>query len=130
MANSVETIYKGNFISNTSSPLNQDPVATDADKFSPVALLFSAYGSCLLGTMDYAARQNHFDVNGAKTKIDFEMDQNQNKVAKIDIKVFFESDFTDEQKQILEFAARNYCHVGKTIDPQIERTFEFSFDQH
>ncbi len=126
----IETIYQGKFISNTKSPLNQEAITTDASSFSPVALLISAYGSCMLGTMDYAARQNQFEIADARTQIDFEMDADKTKVAKINIKALFANDYSDEQKQVIEFAAKNYCHVGKSIDPSIERVFEFMYNQN
>ncbi|RQP15362.1 MAG: OsmC family peroxiredoxin [Parapedobacter sp.] len=130
MSATIETIYQGKYRSETKTPFNQEqPVTADAGSFSPVALLMSAYGSCLLGTMDYAARQHKFGIAEAKTQIDFEMDENKTKVGRIYIKALLGNDYSDEQKQVIEFAAKNYCHVGKTIDPAIERVFEFIYNQ-
>ncbi|QNL52209.1 OsmC family protein [Olivibacter sp. SDN3] len=129
MSTTIETIYQGKYKSETKSPLNSEAITTDAGSFSPVALLISAYGSCLLGTMDYAARQSQFEITDAKTQIDFEMNEDRTKVSKINIKALFGNDYSDEQKQVIEFAAKNYCHVGKSIDPAIERVFEFVYNQ-
>ncbi len=130
MSATIETIYQGKYRSETKTLFNQEqPVTADAGSFNPVALLMSAYGSCLLGTMDYAARQQQFGIAEAKTQIDFEMNEDKTKVGRIHIKAVFGSDFSDKQKQVIEFAAKNYCHVGKSLDPAISRTFEFIYNQ-
>lgn len=57
MPKTIETIYAGGYTSKTTTPFNSEPVTVSATRFTPVDLMVSAYGSCLLGTIDFAANQ-------------------------------------------------------------------------
>lgn len=129
MSKLITTQYEGKYKSSTKTPLNEEPVTVNAVQFTPVDLLASAYGSCLLGTIDYEAYKQKFNTTGAKSEIEYKMSEDGSKVAAMDIKLSFADDFTDEQKAIIESAAQSKCHVGKSLDPTISKNFTFIYNQ-
>ncbi|MFZ4860876.1 OsmC family protein [Sphingobacterium sp. Mn56C] len=128
MSKKIETLYKGKYTSNTKTPLNEDDVVVNAVSFTPVDLLVSAYGSCLLGTIDYEAHKKGFEVVQAKSEITYNMSEDGSKVSLMNIKLTFEKDYTADEKTIIENATVN-CHVGKSLDPSISRNFDFNYNQ-
>jgi len=127
MSKKVEVKYQGKYKSTTRSPLNEEEITVNAVRFTPVDLLASAYGSCLLGTIDYEAHKNQFETTDARSEIVYEIDDVQSKVSGINVNIFFGKDYSVEQKGIIERAAKEQCHVGNTIDPNIPRNYEFIY---
>ncbi|MCA4810360.1 OsmC family protein [Empedobacter stercoris] len=128
MEKTIETIYQGQFTSNTACELNENGVTVNAVHFTPIDLLASAYSSCLLGTIDYLASKNGFQVQGTTSQITYQLDQGGTKVGSMNIKISFAEDYTAEQKEIILAATQN-CHVGKSLDPAIVKSFEFVYPQ-
>jgi len=128
MSKIIETLYIGKYTSNTPAPLNEDGVTVNAVHFSPVDLLISAYGSCLLGTIDYEAHKKGFEVADTKSEIAYDMNEDGSKVGTINIKLLFAKDYADNEKAVIENATAS-CHVGKSLDPAIRRNFEFIYGQ-
>lgn len=122
----IETTYEGRYNSNTHSPLSSDPIKVDL-KFSPIDLLMGSYGSCMLGTIDFYARKKGFEVNGSKSEISYEMAAEGGKVGTINVKLFFDKEYTSEQKEIIENAAKNLCHVGSSLNSEIVKQYEFNY---
>lgn len=123
----VKTAYIGRYQSQTENAFNNTPIVVDAAKFTPLDLLASAYNSCMLGTMEYAAKQNSFEIGETKSQIEWELSEDQSRVGSMDIKIAFDKDFSEEQKVILETSAKTKCHVGQTLNPLIEKNFEFIY---
>ncbi|MCB9222521.1 MAG: hypothetical protein H6615_11910, partial [Ignavibacteria bacterium] len=67
----VKTDYLGNYQSKTENTFSDTPIIVDAMKFTPLDLLSSAYNSCMLGTMEYIAKQNEFEIGQAKSEIEW-----------------------------------------------------------
>lgn len=126
MMTKIETTYAGRYNSTTNSPLSNDPIKVDL-KFGPIDLLMSAYGSCMLGTVDYYARRNKFEVNDSKSELSYEMHPDGGKVGTINVKLYFGNDYTPEQKEVIEISAKDLCHVGSSLDPAIVRNYEFIY---
>lgn len=123
----VKTAYIGRYQSQTENALTDTSIVVDAAKFTPLDLLASAYNSCMLGTMEYAAKQNKFEISEAKSQIEWELSEDTSRVGSMDIKISFGKDFPEEQKEILETAAKMKCHVGETLNPLIVKKFEFTY---
>lgn len=123
----VKTAYVGRYQSKTENSLNGTPIVVDAAKFTPLDLLTSAYNSCMLGTMEYAAKQNNFEIHEAKSQIEWELSEDETRIGSMDIKISFGKNFSEGQKEILETAAKTKCHVGRTLNPLIEKKFEFTY---
>lgn len=124
----VKTAYLGRYQSQTENAFSNTPIVVDAAKFTPLDLLASAYNSCMLGTMEYAAKQNNFEISETKSQIDWELSEDTRRIGSMDIKISFSKDFSDEQKEILATAAKTKCHVGQTLNPLIEKNFEFLYN--
>lgn len=126
MMTKIETTYEGRYNSSTNSPLSIDPIKVDL-KFGPIDLLMASYGSCMLGTVDYYARKKDFQVNGSKSEISYEMHADGGKVGTINIKLMFDKEYTAEQKEIIETSAKDLCHVGSSLNPEILKNYEFIY---
>ena len=130
MSIKTETNYQGKSGSTTKSLLKQGPIiVTDANP-KPLEVLASAYGSCLLKTIDYVARKKQFEVTGARSEITYEMNEDKSGIGAMNIKIFFDKNYTDEQKQVIEQAAKKLCHVGNSLDPTIFRLYEFNYNSN
>lgn len=122
----IETAYEGRFISNTRSPLSNDPIKLDP-KFGPIDLLMGSYAGCMLATVDFYARKKDFEVSGSRSELSYEMHADGNKVGTINIKIFFDKEYTAQQKEIMEDSAKNLCHVGSSLNPEIVKNYEFTY---
>lgn len=129
MPKTIATEYFGGYKSGTKTPFNTEPVMVGATQFTPVDLLVSAYGSCLLGTIDYEARKKHFEVAGAQTEITIDMSEDKSRVGELNIKILLDSNYTDEQKEVIEYAARYKCHVGNSLDKSIVKKYQFVYNK-
>ena len=123
----VKTDYLGKYQSKTENTFSETPIVVDAMKFTPLDLLSSAYNSCMLGTMEYIAKQNEFEIGQAKSEIEWALSEDTTRIGSMDIKISFANDFSEEQKEILENAAQTKCHVGQTLNPAIEKKFTFNY---
>jgi|GEM_PF-1433787 len=128
MPKTIETKYLGSYKSGTNTPFNIEPITVGATQFTPVDLLVSAYGSCLLGTIDHEARKKQFEIAGARTEITVEMSEDKTRVGKLSVKILLDSNFTNEQKEVIESGAKFKCHVGNSLDKSIDRKYEFSYN--
>lgn len=126
MGKTIETTYQGQFTSNTACALNENGVTVNAVHFTPIDLLATAYSSCLLGTIDYVASKNGFQVKGSNSQITYHLNEEGTKVGTMDIKISFSEDYSAEQKEVIVTATQN-CHVGKSLDPAIVKNFEFIY---
>ena len=81
----------------------------------------------MLGTVDFYARKKDFEVNGSRSELSYEMSAEGGQVGTIHIKLFFDKEYTAEQKDIIENAAKNLCHVGNSLNPSIVKNYEFLY---
>lgn len=124
----VKTTYLGRYQSQTENAFANTSIIVDAAKFTPLDLLASAYNSCMLGTMEYAAKQNNFEISETKSQIEWELSDDTTRIGSMEIKISFSKDFSEEQREILETAAKTKCHVGQTLNPLIEKKFRFTYN--
>lgn len=127
MSSIIETIYQGNYTCTTKSPLNEEPIVAKSRDFSPMDLLASAYGSCLLATIDYEARKQKFQTPDLRSEISYHMSEDRTRLGALFIRIIVDGDFSQEQKQVIEFSAKNKCHVGQSIDKDVKKEFEFIY---
>jgi uncharacterized OsmC-like protein len=123
----VKTDYLGKYQSKTENAFSNTSIVVDAMKFTPLDLLTSAYNSCMLGTMEHIAKQSHFEIGEAKSQTEWTLSEDTTRIGSMDIKITFANDFSNEQKKILEDAAKTKCHVGQTLNPAIQKKFEFTY---
>ena len=129
MPKTIESKYLGNFKSSTQSPHNSEPItAAGATSFTPVDMLVASYGSCLLGTVDYAAQRNNFETTDSRSEINFEMSADKTKIGKMRITLFFGNNYDDQQKAVIENSAKYNCHVGNSLSNKIQREYTFVYN--
>tara|TARA_B100000508_G_C11439108_1_gene267746 strand:+ start:673 stop:1068 length:396 start_codon:yes stop_codon:yes gene_type:complete len=126
----VKTDYLGKYQSKTENTFSDTSIVLDAMKFTPLDLLASAYNSCMLGTMEHIAKQNKFEIGETKSQIEWALSEDTTRIGSMDIQISFANDFSEEQKEILENAAKTKCHVGQTLNPAIEKKFTFNYKQN
>lgn len=126
MSQIIATTYEGKYHSSTKSPLSTDPIQVDL-KFGPIDLLMGSYASCMLGTVDFYARKKDFEVNGSRSELSYEMSAEGGQVGTINVRLFFDKDYTAEQKELIENSAKNLCHVGNSLNPAIIKNYEFTY---
>ncbi|WP_222852295.1 OsmC family protein [Olivibacter sp. SDN3] len=106
---------------------NKEPFIADMENFRPIDFLIGGYGTCMMGTMDNIAGKNGFNLSEARTEISTDYDSDKGRIAKIHIKCFIKKgDYTAEQKQILEDAAKQ-CPIGNSLHPDIEKNIKFLY---
>lgn len=124
----IRSTYSGAGTFAIQSPLNEEPLNADTENFKPIDFLIGGYGTCMMGTMAKVAEQNGFIFSEARTEIGFEPLAGMSRIDTIDIKCFIKNgDYTAEQKQILEDAAKKLCPIGNSLLPDIKRSYEFLY---
>jgi putative redox protein len=98
----------------------------DGSSFSPTDLVAAALGSCAITTMAIAAEREGIPFEGASFVIEKHMQSSPRRIEKLPLRIRMPSGLSDEQKRILETAARN-CPVEKSLLPEIEREFSFEY---
>ncbi|MCT2406076.1 OsmC family protein [Chryseobacterium antibioticum] len=126
MSKLVETTYEGKYSSSTQTASNADPIKVDL-KFGPIDLLMGSYASCMLATVDFYARKKDFEVSGSRSELSYEMSAEGGQVGRINIKLFFDKEYTPEQKEWMETSAKDLCHVGNSLNPAIVKNYEFNY---
>ncbi len=121
--------YQGKYQSATETYFNQEPpVTVNATRFTPVDLLAAAYGSCLMATVDFATKKAGFKAGVVRSEVAYEMAADGLSVGAYTIKIFFNEAHTDAQKETIEAATQELCHVGNTINPAITKTIELVYE--
>ena len=55
------------------------------------------------------------------------MSEDRTRLGSLFIRIIVDGDFSQEQKQVIEFSAKNKCHVGQSIDKDVKKEFEFIY---
>lgn len=124
----IKTRYNGRYQSSTFNAVNQQDIVVNATRFTPIDLLASAYNSCMLGTMDAVAQQHGFSIGNATSEVEWAISTDGTRVGTMNVKIGFDQDLPEDRRALVEHAAQHLCHVGRSIHPAIERTFEFTYE--
>lgn len=124
----ITTIYHGNYKCTTLTPHSEIPIITKATKFTPLDLLISSYGSCLLATIDYEARKKQFQITNMRSEASYKMSDDGLQLGSVFVSFFFNEDYTEDQKWIIKDAVDHHCHVSKSLNPDIKKDFEYIFN--
>jgi putative redox protein len=91
------------------------------EAFSPTDLLATSLGNCMLTIMGMVAERNQIDIRGTKVDITKIMEANPRRVSEIIVEMQMPNgNFTDQEKQLLENAART-CPVAKSLHPDLKQ---------
>ncbi len=114
-------LYSGTQIL-TDAPLDNRGLA---QAFSPTDLVATALASCMISLMGIKARDNDWNITGAKAEIIKEMASDPRRIAAVRIQVYMPAGPFDEKvRKILENVALT-CPVAKSLHPDIEQDITF-----
>jgi len=95
--------------------------------FSPTDLVAAALGTCMLTIMGIVANKNKIDISGATADVVKEMTNvPPRQIGTMRVKINVPKAMTDEQKRILENAAKG-CPVHKNLSSSINIAVEFAY---
>ncbi|MBO6222878.1 MAG: OsmC family protein [Bacteroidales bacterium] len=130
------TIYKGNLRNEVTHLQSGTKILTDApldnhgkgESFSPTDLLASSLGCCMLTIMGISAQSYGFTLEGTKVETEKIMGTDPRRVVEIKIDFHFPegSNFTPQQKRIIESAAKT-CPVANSLHPDLKKTINFNW---
>ncbi len=129
-------IYKGTLRCEATHLQSGSIIETDAptdnrgkgERFSPTDLLCVSLGTCIVTTMGIKAGDMGIDLTNTRIEVTKHMLPEPRRVAKTEIKLFFEKSLVLEQKDkiILERTGNN-CPVTKSLHPDLEVNIEYNW---
>ncbi|MFP4620606.1 MAG: OsmC family protein [Bacteroidales bacterium] len=132
-----QTIYNGELRTEIVHERNGEKISTDApvdnkgkgEYFSPTDMVSSALCSCIFTIMGIKAKENGFNIDGAKAKTTKVMRNDPRRIKEIQIEYDFTGHIlTDEQKDLL----RGLVHsspVPRSLSPEIEQNVTLKFKE-
>ena len=132
----MKTVYLGNLRTEAEHLQSGNKIITDApldnngkgEAFSPTDLFATALGSCMLTIMGMSAKSYDFSIDGTTIETEKIMGTNPRRVIELKLDIYFpaESNYTDQQKRLIESAART-CPVANSLNPEIKKTITFHY---
>jgi uncharacterized OsmC-like protein len=130
------TKYVGNLRNEVTHLQSGTTILTDApldnhgkgESFSPTDLLASSLGCCMLTIMGISAQSYGFTLEGTTVETEKIMGTDPRRVVEIKIDFHFPdgSNFTPQQKRIIESAAKT-CPVANSLHPDLKKTINFNW---
>ena len=130
------TKYKGSLRNEVTHLQSGTTILTDApldnhgkgESFSPTDLLASSLGCCMLTIMGISAESYGFTLEGTTVETEKIMGTDPRRVVEIKIDFHFPegSNFTPQQKRIIESAAKT-CPVANSLHPDLKKTINFNW---
>jgi putative redox protein len=122
----IKTEYKGLLSTSKNYALSENPILTKANPFGPTDLMTASLGSCIVTYIDFIAKKNGFTTDKADVEINKTMNDEGTMITNFDVTVNLNSIFTEDQKVIIESAAKS-CPVGNSLHTDIKRTYLFNY---
>ena len=132
----IKTEYLGSLRTEAVHLQSGNKIITDApldnhgkgEAFSPTDLLAAALGSCMLTIMGISAPAYGYSLEGTTVDIEKIMGTNPRRVVEVKITFNFPkgNNYTDQQKRIIETAART-CPVANSLHPDLKKTIVFNY---
>lgn len=130
----ISTRYLGDLRSESTHLKSSTVLITDAptdnegrgESFSPTDLLATALGTCMITVMGISARNHGIDIQDTRLEITKIMAANPRRVAEVHVDVFFNGNYSDKQKVILETAGRT-CPVALSLHPDLIQKLSFIY---
>lgn len=132
----MKTVYLGGLRSEVEHLQSGTKLVTDApldnhgkgESFSPTDLFASSLGCCMLTIMGISAESYGFNIEGTTIETEKIMGTNPRRVVEIKLDIHFPkgANFTDQQKRLIEAAART-CPVANSLNPEIKKTITFNY---
>ncbi len=131
----ITTVYEGHLHCRLRHEPSGQEFTTDApadhqgkgEAFSPTDLVGAALGSCILTVMGIVAQRRQLDLTGTTAQVTKEMaDEPVRRIRCLAVTVTFPSAFTEDQRRLLEGAARS-CPVHHSLHPDIDAPVTFVY---
>lgn len=132
----ITTVYSGNLRTEAVHQQSGTKIITDApldnhgkgESFSPTDLFATALGSCMLTIMGISAQSYGFSLEGTTIETEKIMGTDPRRVVELKLDITFPkgNNYTDQQKRIIEAAART-CPVANSIHPDIKKSITFNY---
>lgn len=131
----IKVTYNGNMA--TTAICAKSPITLHTDgsaqshaegtAYTPVDMLVSSLGACMLSMMGFMASKKDFSIDGATASISYTQDESTHRVETISVTFGFEGiTLGDAEKKILSAAAKA-CPVGASLHPDIKKELTFNF---
>jgi len=91
---------------------------------SPKDLFAAGYASCVIMSMDIAAKKSGFDIAGAKITVSPVWPDSEPLLEEVNAKVVLPRHFSDEQMDILRKGSHN-CPIHNSLRPEVKTTLTF-----
>jgi len=129
--------YESDLRTEATHTLSGSKIITDApldnngkgSAFSPTDLLSTSLACCMITLAGIKAEKNGFDLGKVKSAVYKTMGIDPRRVIKIKIDLFFEKNYTSDEKEIIEEAAHN-CPVAKSLHPEIIQEITFYYNHN
>lgn len=131
----MKTVYLGGLRNEVEHLQSGTKIVTDApldnhgkgESFSPTDLFASSLGCCMLTIMGISAESYGFNIDGTTIETEKIMGTNPRRVVELKLDIHFPkgSNYTDQQKRLIEAAART-CPVANSLNPEIKKTITFN----
>ena len=108
----------------TSAPIDNQG---DGSSFSPTDLLAASLGACMLTIMGIVAERRGIFLDGTRIQLTKIMQTDPRRVSQIPLEVTLSNSLSDEERQILEKAART-CPVFESLHPDINVDLSFHYE--
>ncbi len=132
----MKTVYLGGLRNEVEHLQSGTKLVTDApldnhgkgESFSPTDLFASSLGCCMLTIMGISAESYGFNIDGATIETEKVMGTNPRRIVEIKLDIHFPegANYTDQQKRLIESAART-CPVANSLNPEIKKTITFNY---
>lgn len=126
--------YKGNLRTSCEHLQSGNIFITDApvdnqgngEAFSPTDTVATALASCMLTIMGIKARDLGIDIENTYAQVTKHMAADPRRISKIEVEFFFNKEFNQKEKSILENAAKT-CPVIYSLHPDMEKVIVFNY---
>lgn len=127
-------LYLGNLRTQATHVKSGEKVTTDAppdnqgkgEYFSPTDLTATSLGSCMMTLMGIASQGHSIELGMIKGEIEKVMGTGPRRIVGINVNFYFEKDFNDHDKAIIEKAALT-CPVAMSLHPDIHQDVKFHY---
>lgn len=96
------------------------------EAFSPTDLVATALASCMITIMGIKANDLNLDLSGTHASIKKHMSASPRRISEIEITVYLNKDFGDENNKKLERAGLT-CPVSQSLHPETKQSINFEY---
>ncbi len=129
--------YESELTTEATHVLSGNKIKTDApvdnngkgSAFSPTDLLSASLSCCMITLAGIKAKQKGFELGRIHSDVYKTMGTDPRRVIKIKVDLFFEKDFSPEEKKIIEDAVFN-CPVAKSLHPDIIQDVSLNYNHN